>query len=223
MLVGVVAIALGLGAAGGVSSDVPMADQVARRAEISCEPGAVRVATDRVLSMRDGVHVVVDNEAGAAGLEIRSSSDALLGEVPLVVSVPTEAVLALPPGASSVTCVMDGTVPNEAHVGVLTVVDPKGRWVSPDLPCADEDVERAEFATSLIPTERAAATARRAVPSLLGSDVLASPGYPGTEWQGDLLVVRREGVTIARIARADDNGGWDVFVETCPGTGLIDA
>lgn len=223
MLIGVVAIALGLAAAGGFGSDGDRTDAAARRAEISCEPGGTRVRTDRVLSMRDGVHLVVENGAAATQLEIRSSNDALLGEVPLSIDAPTEAVFALPPGPSSVTCATDGLDPDDAHVGVLTVLDPKDRWVSPDLACADEDVERTELVTALIPTERPASTARRAVPALRGSDDLQPPGYPGSGWQGDLLIVRREGETVARIARADDNGEWHVFVEACAGSGFTDA
>jgi hypothetical protein len=188
---------------------------------VVCEPDAARVHTERVSALRDGVHVVVENDSRATSLEIRSPSDVLLDEVPLSSDAPTQATFALRPGPASVTCVSDDE-DRAADAGVLTVVDPGDRWVSPDLPCDLATVERAEYVTDLVRDERPVATARRAVPGLRGSDELESPGYPASTWHGDLLVVMREGEAIARIARADDNDAWHVFVEACPGSGLVE-
>jgi len=222
VLAGVVAIALGLAVAGGFGSDAPPpAAAVARLAQVVCEPDAARVHTGRVSALRDGVHVVVENDSRATSLEIRSPSDVLLDEVPLSSDAPTQATFPLPPGPASVTCVSEDDE-HAADASVLTVVDPGGRWVSPDLPCDLATVERAEYVIDLVRDERPVATARRAVPGLRGSDELESPGYPASTWHGDLLVVLREGQAIARIARADDNGGWHVFVEACPGSGLLE-
>jgi hypothetical protein len=219
VLVGVLAVALGLAAAGGFSGDAPPpADEIGRLAQIVCEPGAARVHTERVVALRDGVHVVVENDSGAATLEFRSPSDVLLDEVPLSSDTPTRATFPLPPGPASVTCVSDDD--GSGAIGVMTVVDPGDRWVSPDLPCAPESVEREEYRTDLVPDERASVTARRAITALLRTDVLESPGYPASSWHGDLLIVQRDGQTIARIARADNDNLWDVFVEACPGSGL---
>ena len=223
MLVGVVAIALGLAAAGGFGRDLPPpATEIARQARVVCTPDAARVETERVAALRDGVHVVVENDAGAAVLEIRSPADELLDDLPLSSDTPTEGILPLPPGPVSVTCVADDE-DGSGGVGVLTVVDLGDRWIPPDLACDPGTVERHEYVTALIPEERPTETARRAVPGLRGDDVLESPGYPASAWHGDLLVVVREGQAIARIARADDNAAWHVFIEACPGAGLTDA
>ena len=220
MLIGVVTAALGLAAAGGFGSDVPSsATAVVRQARIVCEPEAARVPSEPVSALRDGVHLVVENASGATMLEIRSPTDALLAELPLSSDTPTEAIFPLPPGPVSVTCVTAGEA-GATDIGVITVVDPGGRWVSPDLPCGPDDVERSTYETELVIEERASSTARRAVPGLHGSDLLESPGYPASTWHGDLLVVVRDGETIARIARADDKGMWNVFVDACPGAGL---
>jgi hypothetical protein len=223
VLVGVVAIALGVAAAGGFGSDAPPpAAEIARLAQVVCEPDAARVHTERVSALRDGVHVVVENDSRATSLEIRSPSDVLLDEVPLSSDAPTQATFALPPGPASVTCISEDDEDRATDAGVLTVVDAGNRWVSPDLPCDLATVERAEYVTDLVRDERPVATARRAVPGLRGSDELESPGYPGSTRHGDLIVVFREGQAVARIARADDNDAWHVFVEACPGSGLVE-
>jgi len=223
VLVGVIAIALGLAVSGGFGSDAaPDDDRPARQAQIVCEPGAARVRTERVSALRDGVHLVVENASGAEKLEIRSPADVLLDELPLSIDAPTEATFPLPPGPASVTCVAaddDGS----GGVGVVTVVDPGGRWISPALACDLATAERHEFTTPLDPDERATETARAAVPGLRGSDELESPGYPASTWHGDLLVVVRDGQPLARISRAEDGDDWHVFVEACPGSGLTEA
>jgi hypothetical protein len=218
VLIGVIAIAAGLAAAGGVGSDgAPLASSVARRAEVVCGPTGTIVRTDRVLPLRDGVHVTVENPASAERLEIRSASDTLLAELPVTDDRPTEATFALPPGPMTVTCSSDGAV---SDAGVLTVLDPQERWISPELTCDGETPERAELVATISLTERAQSTARRAVPNLRGSDELETPGYPGSRWHGDLLIVVRDGRTIGRITRAQEGGAWHVFLEWCPSSGL---
>ena len=219
VLIGVIAIAAGLAAAGGFGSDgAPLAPSVARGAEVVCSPTGTIVRTERVLPLRDGVHVAVENPASAERLEIRSASDTLLAELPVADDRPTEATFALPPGPMTVTCSSDDGAASDADV--LTVLDPQGRWISPELTCDGETPERAELVATISLTERAQSTARRAIPNLRGSDELETPGYPGSRWHGDLLIVVRDGRTIGRITRAQEGGAWHVFLEWCPSSGL---
>lgn len=222
VLIGVIAIAAGLATAGGSGSDgAPLAPSVARGAEVVCSSTGTIVRTERVLPLRDGVHVAVENPASAERLEIRSASDTLLAELPVANDRSTEATFALPPGPMTVTCSSDDDANSDA--GVLTVLDPQDRWVSPELTCDGETPERAELVTTISLTERAQSTARRAVPNLRGSDELETPGYPGTRWHGDLLIVVRDERTVGRITRAQEAGAWHVFVEWCPSSGLGEA
>ncbi len=66
----------------------------------------------------------------------------------------------------------------------LTVVDPDGLWISPDLAC--EDPERLGELDVADVTGRPddEAMARAAVPGLRSTDFLQRPGYPETEVEG---------------------------------------
>jgi hypothetical protein len=220
VLAGVIAIAAGLAVAGGFGSpDTALVRAAPRQALIVCSPDGAIARTDRVVAVRDGVHLSVENAGGADRLAIRSASDELLGDVPVPLEGQAEATLALPPGPVSVSCSAEGR--DDPGADVLTVVDPGRRWVSPELGCDADTLEHAELVTGLIPAERARSTARRAVTGLLTTDELRTPGYPASKWHGDLLVVFRGGRPVARIARAQDGGAWHVFVESCPGEGLV--
>jgi hypothetical protein len=219
VLVGVIVVAAGLAIAGGLGSQEPEpTPAVARRADIVCAADGTFVRTERVLPLRDGVHVRVENVSSAELLEIRSPTDEVLAEIPVAFEGPSEATLPLPPGTATVTCTSE-VDPDDAPSAVLTVVDAEDRWTSPELSCGDA-TQRSTFIVPLSETERARSTARRAVPGLRPGDTLVSPGYPSSLWHGDLLIVVRDGIAIARITRAQDAGTWNVFVDACPGTDL---
>jgi hypothetical protein len=219
VVVGVVTIAAGITIAGGFPSepapDVAPPPSVAR---VVCETGGAVLRAPTVVAARDGVHLAVTNASGADLLEIRSATDEPLAETPLDLDALTNAVFQIPPGPVTVTC---GA--GDAGASVLQILDPRERWVSPTLACGEEEVERVELTTEEIPGEPAVGTARRAVPGLRGSDELEKPGYPGSLWHGDLLVVIREGEVVGRITRAQNRGEWSVVVTACPGSGLTDA
>ena len=218
VVVGVVTIAAGITIAGGFSGepDTPEASppSVAR---IVCQAGGAVLRSPNVVAERDGVHLAVTNASGADLLEIRSATDEPLAETPLDLDAATNAVFQIPPGPVTVTC---GA--GDGGAGVLQVLDPRNRWISPTLACGEDEVERAELSTEEIPGEPAVGTARRAVPGLRGIDELEKPGYPASLWHGDLLVVIREGEVVGRITRAQDRGLWSVVVTACPGSGLTD-
>jgi hypothetical protein len=55
---------------------------------------------------------------------------------------------------------------------------------------------------------------------LAQTDEIAKPGYPGTRWHGDLVVVIRDGATIGRFTRAQEQGMWSIAVTACAGSQL---
>jgi hypothetical protein len=223
VLCGVVAIAAGITAAGGFgsTSEPGTTASTVAVAQVVCGPLGARVETPRVRARLDGVHVDVMNPSRVDLLQVRSSTDALLAEVPLDRDGVTENVFTIPPGAVTVTCVSGRLAGRDRSADVLEIL-PTARWISPDLACG-EDVDRVEIRTRTTEDEPPSVTASRNVPGLRSTDVLLKPGYADTRWHGDLLVVRRGGETIARITRAQDRGGWSIIVTACPGTGLADA
>lgn len=220
---GVVTIAAGIAVAGGFTFEGPaLPEPPPMQARVECQPEGTVVRTDSVLASRDGVHIVVENASRARLLEIRSATDEPLGEIPILTDAVTQTTFQIPPGPITVTCTAGRDTDHDRSAGVLTVLDPHDRWITLELVCPDEDLETVEFVVEEIPLEPAPATARRAVPGLRGSDELEKPGYPGSLWQGDLVVVVREGETVGRITRAQDRGSWHVLVSACPGTGLAE-
>lgn len=224
MVVGVVIVAGGIGMTGGFgSTSEDLAGPAPDVARVACQPLATVVRTPVVLAGRDGVRFAIDNASRAQFLDVRSETDAQLAEAPIVPGEVTEAVLTIPPGTLSVTCSAGVGMGTDRSAGTITVVDLQDRWISPELACNERNVETASFEAGQRSDETAEDTARRAVPGLLGSDLLVKPGYPGTLWHGDLLTVVREGEAVGEVTRAQDRGTWNVVVTSCPGTALSDA
>jgi hypothetical protein len=223
LVAGIVTIAAGIAAAGGLSLEPgPAAPVFPEAARIVCQPEGTVVRTETVLARRDGVHVVVENASRAQLLEIRSDTDAPLGEVPIAAEGTTEATFTIPPGAVTVTCESGRQDGRDRTAAVLAIVDPRDRFVPTTLACGDAELEMREFVAEEIAGEDPNVTAHRTVPGLRPGDRLEKPGYPATQWHGDLLVVVREGENVGRITRAQDRGLWSVVVAACPGTGLTD-
>jgi hypothetical protein len=189
-------------------------------ARVSCEPEGAVVDASVVQAGDAGVRFVVQNESQAQFLRVRPLR--ALGspvDVPIANDAPSDAVLAVAPGSVRVSCLRD-RASGPAPASELAIVDPQELWISPELACS-KVVER-EFQSRFSGTEEdAAETVRRTIGDLVSEDQIAKPGYPQTRWHGDLVVVIRDGRTIGRVTRAQDQGGWTVALSACSGAGII--
>lgn len=187
-------------------------------ARVVCDTGAVRLAAVAVQASENGVRFVVENPSRAQLLQIRDPRrDSPLAELPLLAGAPSEATFAIGPGRVQVACLPDRASGGPA--AVLSILDPDDRWISPALSCSETSSIRfqAPFAAG---AEDAAQTARRTVPGIEPSDEVAKPGYPGSLWHGDLVVVIRDDRTVGRVTRAHDQGTWSVAVTACASSPL---
>jgi len=195
-----------------------MAPDVAR---VSCEPEGAVVDASVVRAGDAGVRFVVQNEAQAQFLRVRPQRE-LGGPVDLLLvdGPSSEAILAVAPGSVLVSCLRD-RASGPAPASELAIVDPQDLWISPELACS-KVVER-EFQSRFSGTEEdAIETVRRTIGDLVSEDEIAKPGYPQTRWHGDLVVVIRDGRTIGRVTRAQDQGMWTVALSACTGSGIVE-
>lgn len=188
---------------------------------VRCEPDGAVVDVSAVRAGDAGVRFVVENETQAQFLRVRPQRE--LGspvDLPLADGDPSQATLAVAPGNVRVSCLLD-RASGPAHASELAIVDPLDLWISPELACSNV-VER-EFQSRFAGTdEEAIETVRRTIRDLVSEDEIAKPGYPQTRWHGDLLVVIRDGRTIGRVTRAQDQGMWTVALSACSGAGIVD-
>jgi hypothetical protein len=190
-------------------------------ARVACESDGAVVDAPAVRVGDAGVHFVVQNAAQAQFLRVRPDRE--LGrpiELLLTAGSPSEATLPVAPGNVRVSCLLDRSS-GPAPVSELSIVDPEGLWISPELACSN--VLEREFQSRFAGVEEdAVETARRTIRDLLSGLEIEKPGYPQTRWHGDLLVLIREGRTIGRVTRAQDQGMWTVTLSACPGSGIVD-
>ena len=189
-------------------------------ARVTCDPDGAVVDVPAVRAGDAGVRFVVQNPSRAQFLRVRPDRE--LGrpvELLLTGGAPSEAILPVAPGTVHVSCLRDRSS-GPAPVAELAVVDPQGLWISPELACSE--VEEREFQTPFAGGEESALrTVRRTIRDLASGLEIAKPGYPQTRWHGDLLVLIREGRTIGRVTRAQDQGMWTVTLSTCTDSGIV--
>jgi hypothetical protein len=191
-------------------------------ARVRCEPGGAVLDASAVRAGEAGVRFEVQNEANALVLRVRPQRD-LGSPVDLVLADgdPSEAVLAVAPGSVRVSCLED-RASGPAPASELAIVDPQELWISPELACS-KVVER-EFQSRFAGIdEDPVETVRRTIRDLVSQDEVAKPGYPQTRWHGDLVVVIRDGRTIGRVTRAQDQGMWTVALTVCTGSGIVES
>jgi hypothetical protein len=188
---------------------------------VICEPEGAVVDAPAVRAGDAGVRFVVQNTSQAQFLRVRPDRE--LGspvELLLADGSRSEATLAVAPGRVRVSCLRDRSS-GPAPASELAIVDLQGLWISPELACAR--VQELEFQTRFAGIqEDAVATVRRTIRSLADGLEIAKPGYPQTRWHGDLLVLIRDGRTIGRVTRAQDQGMWTVALSACTGSGIVD-
>lgn len=219
---GIVLIAVGVGLGADLGArEAPSADGVPDRVDVRCEPDSVILGGPAVEPGPEGVRVVVDNaskarllQVGLVGLDEPAFSTSIAqGEI-------TEVSFAIPPGPVSVLCTSAFGAAFHRSAAELIVLDPDGLWTSPDPACPD--LETVQLAASFAEgAETPVQTARRVVSGLEPSDEVVKPGYPETPWHGDLVVVIRDGVTIGRVTRAQNEGEWNIVVDACPEAALV--
>lgn len=186
-------------------------------ARVVCAKEGVRAVTREVLAGSDGLHLQVVNVGSDRRYEVVSSVTPATGAAAGV--LPADGVvdlrLALAPGAFEFACLRAGT--DERLAVSLELLDPDGLWTPEALVCADPDSGVFETEYALEPF---ATTARRALPGLQSTDRLVKPGYPDTQWHGELHVVFRDDRVVGRAVRVLNHGTWNVTVDACPGSGL---
>jgi len=190
-------------------------------ARIQCAAAGPVAEDPEVRPQPDGVHLAFESDDGAQLYDVHAAGWAVgtsLGG--RIVRGVTETELSVPPGRIEVRCVNDvGGFDENAPKAELTVVDPAHLWVSPELTCGA--TKHLQLDAGLAPDAPDPERLARATLGGLGAgDALVKPGYPDTEWHGDLLLVVRDESAIATITQYSDGGRWRVDVEACPGNHL---
>lgn len=190
-------------------------------ARIRCAAAGPVTEDPEVRPQPDGVHLAFESDDGAQLYDVHAAGwpvgTSLGGRI---VRGVTETELSVPPGRIEVRCVNDaGGFDANAPKAELTVVDPDRLWVSPELACGATDHLQLDAgpAPDSPDPER---LARDTLDGLRTEDALVKPGYPDTQWHGDLMLVIRDERPIATVTQYADNGRWRVDVEVCPGNHL---
>lgn len=204
IVVGAVLATVALGGRGGVVSS----------GSVLCEKDGVRILTPRVVVQEDGLHLRVVNVGRDRRYEVASA-----GSTPVAGVLAADGVLdlrlALAPGDVTFACERPGS--GEWLTAGFDLRDPDELWTPAELDCPDPDSGVFETAYREEPFER---TARRALSGLLPLDLLVVPGYPANAWHGELHVVVRDERVVGRVARALNEGTWNVSVDACVGSEL---
>lgn len=221
----VVLVALA-GLATGCSGPRQVDEAVPAVARLVCEDGGARALTPRVRAVSDGIHIEMDNEAGARGFYLRTATSAGNNQGgKLEPTGKTEIRTTMPPGDLLVGC-FDGPV-DPAYYEVtpeyarIAVVDPDGLWVDPAVGCetGEQNRYRAGPADGNVPDD-AESIIRSTVPYVLPTDQVIRPGYPETEWHGEPRLIVRNGSPIATVSVYAQYGRWEVAVRACPGASI---
>ena len=192
-------------------------------AQVLCERRGARALTRRVRAVRDGIHIEVENEAGANHFYIRTAADGELnhgGRLKEIVT--TEIRTTMPPGDVWIGCFKRGRdIPYHEHTSEfaeLTIVDPKGLWIEPELACEQEAPRRfVDGKSEANLPDDAEGIIRASVPRVQGDDVVVRPGYPETQWHSEFGHIVRDGRAIASVSVFAQHGRWHVSLRRCAG------
>jgi hypothetical protein len=197
-------------------------DPPADVAHVVCEKGTVSVQDQVVRAQRDGVHIVVENPAGAWGIDLHHTSWADgTGEGFKLSDTVTPDTSAMGPGSVTIACVPtarssyhDAGVPT----ATLTIVDPAGLYVPWELECGFGEQFRMTLAADEEEDPRSVAGR---VPGVLSTDDFEPPNYPDSPRYGPMeFIVLREGQGLARIMGSYRDGAWNLLINACPGSGI---
>lgn len=217
-LMGAVLLVAGCGSepepAGRVSDGPPVVNELA----VTCaEDGSTEVADSEVTVQADGLHVRMDNLTGEPVSMNGLGWDFSEG-------VSTEA-LPVPPGPIGIAC-----WPYSKHEGGeppltdISVLDPNGLWVDPELECIVGPESNVIFDHLFAsPGEKGdpVEIARGVLHDLENDDVVERAGYPD-EKQRVTVRVQREGKTVVAVhLDLAENGGYLLGgANLCDATGI---
>lgn len=218
-LIGAVLLVAGCGSepepAGRASDGPPVVNELA----VTCaEDGSTEVADSEVTVQEGGLRVRMDNQTGEPVSMNGLGWDFSKG-------VSTE-ILPVPPGPIEIAC-----WPYSQHEGGdepptigISVLDPNGLWVNPELECVVGPESNAIFDHFFAsPGEKGdpVEIARGVLHDLENDDVVERAGYPD-EKQRVTVRVQREGKTVAAVyLDLADNGGYLLGgANLCDATGI---
>jgi hypothetical protein len=194
-----------------------------RVARLVCEDGGTRALTPRVRAVSDGIHIEMDNEAGARAFYLRAASSADGNQGGRLEPIGTTHIkTTMPPGDVFVGCFDEPADPAYYEVtpeyARITVVDPDGLWVEPALGCetAPQRRYRDGPAEGNVPDDPEEMI-RSIVPYVLPTDQIVRPGFPETQWHGESRIIVRNGSPVAGVAIYAQHGRWEVAVRACRG------
>ena len=178
-----------------------------------------------VQAQADGLHVVVDDQAGAEAVVFTQRSRPSIAWSSGSNGLDGEFVSLVAPGETIARCEQAGTTYDTSEVdpgaATFVVADPNAYWTSADLACGPLDDSWAM--KGLQPVDPLVKTiydaARMAAPGIRDTDLVESAGYTASRIDAGLVRVVRDGQVIAwlRDAFAD---GWSFGGYACPGSGI---
>jgi hypothetical protein len=196
-----------------------------RVAQFVCEEDGTRALTPFVQATSVGIHIEIDNEAGARQFYLRSTAQPDQNQGgKLEAGGVTELTTTMPPGGLAIGCFGRGAdIPYSevtSDFAEITIVDPDDLWIPPELPCAGYEEEQERYvdgqAKGFVP-EDADDLVRSTVPWIVPTDHIIRPGYPETQWHAEFRHVVRNGTPIASASVFQEHGRWKVLVRGCPG------
>ena len=194
---------------------------------VACRPdGTAEVLTPVVSAQPDGLHVLVDDQAGSEAVVVRQPSRPGFAWSSGSSGLDDEFVMLVPPGESYVGCFAAGwapaaegpsAAPGEA---AFIVVDPDGYWVSTDPTCPASTWEGFHVNWQGDAGATRAEAVLRYVPGILPVDTVEAAGYTGSPHQREVVRVVRSGEIVAWVMAHNLAGSWSFDGYTCPGSGI---
>lgn len=198
-------------------------------ARVRCTEEGVDAFTSEVRPQGDGIHILFDNQTDRRTFYLRDAdSTAPNHGGRLSPHAATEIRATFAPGEILVGCFPTQNDSPFSEVegqgfGRLSIVDPEGLWVSPEPDCTDPSKRPRVTASEVSGPDEPdfESMARQYVPGVEPNDVFEHPGYPETEFHADeMLLVLRDGESIASLSFFQEQGSWKIGVRACPDSGI---
>jgi hypothetical protein len=200
-------------------------DYIPNLARVVCRQNETVVKTPRVQPQQDGIHIQVANEGRFRVFYIRNARDEGQNHGGRLGGAMEEVKTTMPPGEMWFGCFRkanDAPYTERAEeFGSITIVDPNRLWTDPQLECRLESGGR--FTNG--PASGAApgdpeGIIRDVVPDVRAEDEMVKPGYPGTEFHGELRMIVRDDEVIASADVHQQLSRWEVTVDRCVGASI---
>lgn len=212
---------------GGESSEASRSpvEDVPDVGRVACTRAGAEARTPEVQPQADGVHLLIGSHGSADTFYLRTADAPTPNHGGRLADPLSEIRTSMPPGDVLVGCFERGDLPpwrETAGVGYarLTILDPDGLWVPPELGCDEAGLEKIDARG---PGHRSLSLedlARRILSGLQPGDTFENPGYPQTQWHLASLLIARGGRAIARIEfEAYDEPRW-ALLRACSGSGI---